>query len=82
MQGLYGRDSQTDRWLLSWTAEVRSANWKSADQLLKQFPLARMAERDSFVFPINGSNRGLKLRVTFPLGLAVVFDLEIASDTN
>lgn len=76
LQGLYGRDSRTDRWLVSWTAEVCHANWKHAEDVLRQFPFARYGAPNVFVFPVGGTCQGIKLAILFPQGIAVVSALE------
>ncbi|MBK5162778.1 type II toxin-antitoxin system HigB family toxin [Burkholderia sp. R-70211] len=80
LQRLYGQDSRTDRWLISWTAEICNANWKRADDVLRQFPLATYGEPNFFVFRVGGGGCGVKLSIMFPLGIAVVSDLELDTD--
>jgi mRNA-degrading endonuclease HigB of HigAB toxin-antitoxin module len=61
---------------------VCHANWKHAEDVRRQFPLARHGAQNVFVFPIGGSRQGIKLAILFSQGIAVISALESDIQTN
>ncbi|KFX29709.1 hypothetical protein KR96_07110 [Ralstonia solanacearum] len=77
LQVALDRDSQI--WLRSWVAELTSAHWKDAAELLVQFPRATVAGPDTFIFRVGAAVWIIELAVHFPLGIALVVSMEQAA---
>lgn len=73
---LYGIDEQTDRWLVSWTAELSRANWKHAKDVLRQFPHAECTADAVFSFRVGLHRHCIEVSIMFPLAIAIVTDLK------
>lgn len=76
LRQLYGIDAQTDVWLRCWESELKYANWKTSQDLLRQFPRARDLGADVFEFPVPYLPQAIQVAVTFPQAKAIVIGLE------
>lgn len=73
---LFGTDELIDAWVRSWVSELCTANWKSAEDVLRQFPRAREIEGDTFEFPISENRQCIHVLMTFTHGIALVIAIE------
>lgn len=70
------------RWVLSWTAEVKNAHWKQPSDVCDQFPNV-LHEGDSlFLFPIRQCGFAVQVLIAFPQGIALIQDLKFSEDSN
>lgn len=72
---------QAKKWVLSWTAEVASANWKQPADVGAQFPNMKQGEDGRFLFPVSGCTLVISLLIVFPQSVALISALE-AKDNN
>ncbi len=72
-------DNDARIWLRSWIAELASAHWKEAGDVLAQFPRATLVSPDTFIFRVGGAVWIIELAVHFPQGIALVVRMERAA---
>ncbi|WCM20429.1 type II toxin-antitoxin system HigB family toxin [Paraburkholderia bryophila] len=72
-------DNDARVWLRSWIAELASAQWKEAGDVLAQFPRATLAAPDTFIFRVGAAVWIIELTVHFPQGIALVVSMERAA---
>ncbi|MFJ3048266.1 hypothetical protein ACIPEN_20730 [Herbaspirillum chlorophenolicum] len=75
LQALYGLDTETDKWLCSWTSELIYANWKQSKDVLRQFPQAKNVANEVFQFRVGTQSVWIEVAMMFPLAIAIVTDL-------
>jgi len=73
---LRDKGEQTEKWILSWIAEVRDAHWKRPVDVRNQFPKARHDGEGRFMFSVANSQWIICLLVTFQHGIALITDLK------
>lgn len=67
----------TEKWLLSWIAEIREARWRHASDILKQFPRAHMKEESCFEFYVKDTSWTICLQIAFAQGIAVIKEVKV-----
>lgn len=70
------------RWVLSWTAEVKNAHWKQPGDVCDQFPNVRHEGDSLFLFPISQCGLAVQVLIAFPQGIALIQDLKSSEDSN
>jgi mRNA interferase HigB len=76
LRALYGLDDETDAWIRSWVSELSHANWKTAKDVLRQFPRARNIANGVFQFPVGQHPQCIEVAMIFPQAVALVVDLK------
>ncbi len=63
------KHSETEQPLKSWYDEVKKADWEKPEDILREFPKARVIKNDRVIFNIKGNR--------FRLVVAVKYDFKI-----
>jgi hypothetical protein len=78
---LIGRDKlkriggDIDCWLRSWCSEVAHAHWHCPEDIINQFPNARVRPEGDFLFPVGASGYFVRLQVAFPQNIALILEM-------
>jgi len=75
LRELFGLDNQTDKWLRAWISEVTNANWKQAEDVLRQFPQAECIADNVIQFRVEPQTAWIEVALSFSLAVAIVCDL-------
>ncbi|MBN6523390.1 type II toxin-antitoxin system HigB family toxin [Acinetobacter seifertii] len=71
-------NSEIQSWLCSWVAEVKHAKWKSAEQVLEQYPLsAKEVSKGVFEFHIRDHTSSILLNINFTQSIAVIAEIKV-----
>ncbi|MBA4053562.1 MAG: hypothetical protein C0490_02515 [Marivirga sp.] len=69
---LKGQSEQIDKWVAGWVSEIANANWKSSDELIEQYPSAKIVEEGHFSFCVCSSRYFIELKIAFAQGIAII----------
>lgn len=82
LEKLRGLGEQVQKWLLSWAAEITTANWKHAADVRDQFPNVQSSGQGSFVFPVADCGWKICLLIAYPQGVALITELKIEDEAH
>jgi mRNA-degrading endonuclease HigB of HigAB toxin-antitoxin module len=77
---LHGLNSETDQWLVSWTSEVAHANWKTPDEVIRQYPNVKFVPDTQFRFRVAAQNQSIETIIAFPHGVAMITALGLHTE--
>ena len=70
-------------WMKVWAADVIQAQWKEPEDVIRQFPKAKISVPGNFLFNVGEYQLQLQITIAFPQGIALVTDLkEISGNGN
>ena len=80
---LHERNEMVDKWLNAWIHELVVAQWRSAADVLEQFPKAQELGAGLFLFQIDPKGYCIKVQISFSHGIVQITDLtELIEDSN
>lgn len=74
------KHSETERQLKAWYDEVKKADWEKPEDLLREFPNARIIKNDRAIFNIKGNKYLLVIAVKYDF--KIVYVRFIGTHTN
>ena len=72
LQEFWKRHPATETPLKLWYYHVKAANWQCANDVIKQYPMARSVGNGRFIFKIKGNTYRLIVRINFDHQLVLV----------
>jgi len=76
------KDPSTAKWVVSWAAEVRDAQWKRPADIEKQFPSVLHEMDGAFLFRVPEHPLRVRVLVAFAEGVAVVVAVRVFEVAN
>ena len=76
------RDERTAKWISSWVAEFRDANWKRPTDVTGQFPTVRLGNDGTFLFIVPRHKVGIHVLITFAQGIALIIAIRVLDTAN
>jgi mRNA-degrading endonuclease HigB of HigAB toxin-antitoxin module len=76
------KDPHTAKWVVSWIAEVRDAQWKRPADVAKQFPSVLHDPDGTFLFLMPQRSIGVRVLVAFAGGVALVVAVRVLEVAN
>jgi len=76
------KDRETAKWVVSWAAEVRDAQWKRPDDIARQFPSVLHDTDGTFLFRVPERPIGVRVLVAFTEGVALVVAVRVFEVAN
>ena len=73
---------ESAKWVSSWVAELRGANWRQPSDVVGQFPKAYQYENGGFLFPTPPHRIGVYVLVAFSQGVIIVLSLITLEASN
>lgn len=77
LDGLKQSTPSSTVWVNAWLAELDVVIWKSAQDVMKQFPSASCIDGQSFIFKVDGSNVVIETIIDFNLLLVLVTSIKV-----
>lgn len=77
LQCLRNAGGQLQIWAQAWVCEVQNSQWRSANDVLEQFPRATVHSDGSFAFPVGDLHYVVRVMIAFSEGVAIVMELKV-----
>lgn len=76
LQPLLRLGQDTSNWIRNWVSELSHANWKSVEDVLRQFPKASCTGGTVFLFPVAQQIYSIEVTIMFPMALAIISNIQ------
>lgn len=82
LASLSERDRETAKWVASWIAELREANWRRPADVGRRFPKASEQNDGTILFPVPKHRVGIQVLIGFSYNVVLITSVKDVESAN